>query len=114
MHLSSNLKSHIFILISETGKEKRVTLEENTMVLSLLSFFSNSGLREDFSPFSANFHRAIGDYYEIPSDFPLAGFMRRIQNTKQYLYCNVFWVSQYIWLLILQSFLLFDVLFESK
>lgn len=86
MHFSSNLQSHIFILISETGKEKGITLEEKAMVLSILSFFSNSGLGDDFNPFSANFHRAIGDYYEIPSDFPLAGFMRRIQNTKQCLY----------------------------
>lgn len=56
------------------------------MVLSILSFFSNSGLRDDFNLFSDNFPRDIGDYYETPSDFPLAGFMRRMQNTKQCLY----------------------------
>lgn len=76
----------VFILISETGKEKGVTLEEKAMILAILSFFSNSGLRDDFNPFSANFHRATGDYYETPSDFTLAGFMRRMQNTKQCLY----------------------------
>lgn len=62
MHFSSNLKSHIFISIPETGKEKGVTLEEKAMVLSILSFFSNNDLRDDFNPFSANFPRAIEDY----------------------------------------------------
>lgn len=91
MYLNSNLKSHIFILISETGKEKGVTLEEKAMVLSIHSFFSNSDLRDDFNPFSANFPRSIGDHYETPSDFPLAGFMWRMQNTNKYLYWNVLW-----------------------